>query len=156
MSIAPIGKPMAHADDWQQGAPFWQGFLNAPNYPDRGSTDINHGLDGVDTWTPQASALATLLPLAARQPNAWNGEAMLLPIEPVVKRSSNKIARVGSLGHARFIRIDNIVPEDIITLGTDHWKVYPFLRKNAAVRDGGLDANHSGTFGWAVRYDGAV
>lgn len=153
VSVAPGGKPFQHNDAWQQGAPFWSGYIYA-SYTARNSTDMNHGLDGVDTWTPAASALAPQLPMVARQPNTWNGEAILLPIEPTINRASNKIARIGSIGHARFVRIDNLLPEDIVTIGSDQWKVYPFLRRNTSVRDGAADADHSGTMGWAIRYDG--
>lgn len=44
-----------------------------------------------------------------------------------------------------------------MTYGTDRWKIYPFHRKNAAVRNGvswSTGADHSGTFAYAIRYTG--
>ena len=58
------------------------------------------------------------------------------------------------LAHCRFLRIDNYQPGDIIPLGPDRWKVAPWYRKNTAQRDGGSNIQHTGTFGWAIRYDG--
>ena len=66
----------------------------------------------------------------------------------------NKVRLVLEVRNARYMRIGNNDPEQVITLGPDRWKVFPFLRKNASVPDGGSVIDHSGTFGWAIRYDG--
>lgn len=125
---------------------------------------IHHGWDagwsGTGYVSPNtaanapANAAGQLQPRMSRQPNAWNGEAVLMPIQPSVSRGSGWRSIAGSLAHARYLRIDNYVPGDIITLGTDRWRVYPWFRKLAAARDGGSYVTHSGTLGWAVRYDG--
>lgn len=104
---------------------------------------------------PSVACCAPYLdPLLSRQPNAWNGESVLLPIQMYVDRGSSKRSMVSELGHARHVRIDNIDPGQIITLGSDSWKVYPWYQKNAAERDGTTGGTHTGTLGWAVRYDG--
>jgi hypothetical protein len=53
--------------------------------------------------------------------------------------------------HARFVSIANLDDQQIITLGTDKWKVYPWMRRGAAY-DG---LNSSGNCGHAIRYDGS-
>ena len=86
----------------------------------------------------------------------WNNAAGLFPIQPAVVVASNKLCVVGELKHARYFRIDNHTPGDIVTFGTDKWKVYPLYRKNTAVRSpqAAYGILHSGTFARAIRYDG--
>ena len=87
-------------------------------------------------------------------PSAWNGESVLVPIQVITSRPSNLWSLVGELTHARYVRLDNLEPGQLITLGPDRWKVYPFYRKDATARDGGDGIDHTGTLGWAIRYDG--
>ncbi|AZS50637.1 hypothetical protein DM558_07525 [Entomomonas moraniae] len=140
---------------------------------------IHHGLDGnewsvsgegvgsmtASTWATlpsQASATLVTAPLLNRQPNSYNGEAILLPITPAVYHKDNStLVIVGNLKQARYIRIDNYEPGQIIILGDTKYKVYPWLKKNTAARDGesyngsNYDTlRHSGTFGIAVLYEG--
>lgn len=122
---------------------------------------IHHGLDGLAwsdgtnaTSNPGASAIDALVPLLGMLPNTWNSEAILLPIRVFLLRPSNKTSLVADLEHSRYTRIDNYTPGDIITLGSDRWKVFPWYLKNSAARDGGSNIAHTGTFGWAVRYEG--
>lgn len=112
---------------------------------------FHHGLDG-GGWSMTLDAVQTRSPLLSDQPSAWNGQSILHRIEPWKSRPSNMISRVGSLAHARFIVLQNYAPEDIITLGSDQWKIYPWYRKGTT-RDMSYGDN-SGWLGWAVRYDG--
>ncbi|QIE87328.1 hypothetical protein [Pseudomonas nitroreducens] len=121
---------------------------------------IHHGLDGL-TWSdgvsvsnPGASAIDATTPLLGLLPNTWNSEAVLLPIRVFYPRASNKTSLLADLEHARYTRVDNYTPGDLITLGGDRWKVFPWYLKNSAARDGGGNITHTGTFGWAVRYEG--
>lgn len=140
---------------------------------------IHHGLDG-NEWSvsgdgvgdiastgwaslpSQASATLVTYPLLNRQPNNYNGEAVLLPITPAVYHKDNStLVIVGDLKNARYIRLDNYEPGQIITLGDTKYKVYPWLKKNTSARDGESynsskpeTAQHSGTFGIAVLYEG--
>ena len=86
-------------------------------------------------------------------PNAWNGEAVLLPIAAYIRRPEAKVSILLQLKNARYVRVDNYDAGDIITLGGEQWMVFPGFRKNADARNGGSSSNHTGTFGWAVRYD---
>ena len=99
------------------------------------------------------NAVAAATPHIGMTPSAWNQDAPLIPIHGYVWRSEYKCSLAVQIRGARYIRVDNYEPGDIITLGTDKWKVYPFYLKNASVRDGGSRINHTGTFGWALRYD---
>lgn len=136
----------------------------------RGSDDVNSeaihgGFDGVGwngagTGTPTVqgalNAISAAVPLIGRSPSAWNGESILLPIQGHVFRASSKCSLALEVKNARYLRIDNHDPLQLITLGADKWRVYPFHRKNSAVRDGSTTSmqDHTGTFGWAIRYDG--
>jgi len=145
-------------NNFQAPALFWQ--TSATNFF---TGVLHHGLDGL-TWSAgagggvanAADALPGATSLLSRQPNNWNGEVVLLPIQPCVARPSSKVSMVGDLGHARYLRNDNLAAGDIITLGPDRWKAYPWYRKNSAARDGAYSTalDHSGTLGWAIRYTG--
>ena len=95
-------------------------------------------------------------PLLGFLPNAWNSETVLLPFPVYVPRpTGNTVSQIADLKHIRHIRIDFHDPGDIITLGADQWKFYPWYRKNVLSRNGGSQVDHSGTFGFALRYTGA-
>lgn len=106
----------------------------------------------ISTSVPGCAANA---PLINRVANNWNGAAVLLPIREYRRIDSARSKLLADLAHARYVRIGNLEPGQILTLGPDRWRVYPFFRKNAAVPNGGTSVNHTGTFGWALRYDGA-
>jgi hypothetical protein len=89
------------------------------------------------------------------QPSAWNAEAVLLPLRCYFRRPSSMLSLIADCEHARLVRIDNLTPGDVLTLGSDKWKVYPWHRKNVAARNGGGGVDHTGTLGWAVRYLGS-
>lgn len=119
---------------------------------------IHHGFDAKD-WSgylvaDSAIAVTAAQPHMQRLPNAWNAEGVLLPIQVYVPRPENKVSMVADLAHARYTRIDNYDPGQVVPLGPDRWKVFPWFRKNVPSRDGGNGIAHSGTMGWAVRYDG--
>ena len=95
--------------------------------------------------------------LLMQLPNLYNSANVLLPIKPVALRSSGGVTIIANPKNARYLRIDNVVPGEIITFGAEKWKCYPFYRKDSTVRNGvGWDtgATHSGTFGYAIRYTG--
>lgn len=139
-----------------------QGYANTNPYACRNSW-VNSGLDG-HGWYPYTAGTAEAMwpgidaisHLLYCQPSAWNGEAALLPLQCYKNRPSSKISLVADLEHARHLRIDNLAPGDILTLGADKWKVFPWYRKNTVQRNGiaWTRINHTGTFGWAIRYEG--
>jgi len=85
------------------------------------------------------------------QPNQFNGEGILLPIRAYKRRPESKLSQILEIENARHIRIDNYTPEQVITLGSDEWMVFPWFRKNATERDAGQSIDHTGTFGWAIK-----
>ena len=90
-------------------------------------------------------------------PSQYNESEVLLPIYATLIRTDGTCTIVATLRHARLMRIDNVSPGDVITYGADQWKCYPFYAKNSAQRDGvnwDIGAEHSGTFGIALRYYG--
>lgn len=141
------------------GGPFCRnsGFANDSYMPDA----IHVGLDGLGWAGNQVGvssgsfnaiyAAATQLKVA---PSAWNQDAALVPIQVHLWRPSSKCSMVLDVQNARYLRIDNYDPEQVVTLGADRWKIFPFYRKNTAARNGGSQIDHTGTFGWAIRYDG--
>lgn len=133
-------------------------FGTVPNYWDRAANCwVNHGLDS-HGWTEFGSSsdfvtgIRASNTLLAGLPSAWNLETVLLPLRAYKRRPGYKISLIADLQNARHTRIDNLTPGDILTIGSDKWKVFPWYTKNAAARNGGF--GHTGTFGWAIRYKG--
>jgi hypothetical protein len=125
---------------------------------------INHGFDGTN-WFWQTGGSATSNPVTAQlsasilaaSPNAFNGESLLIPVRAAIVRSSNLSSLALDCQHSRRVRVDYYAPGEVITIGSDQWKVFPYYKKNTDQRNGSLDAsnqpiNHTGTFGWALRY----
>ncbi|MFI8609524.1 hypothetical protein ACIGFL_14560 [Pseudomonas sp. NPDC077649] len=125
---------------------------------------IHHDFDGLG-WGPgkpqnllttigAPNAVTCAAPHIERTPASWNGESMLIPIQVFVCRASSKRSLACDLLNARYVRLNNYDPGQILTLGPDRWKILPWYKKNGAVPNGGNGISHTGTFGWAVRYDG--
>lgn len=126
---------------------------------------VNHGLDAHGwTWNGSSGSLPIGIrasSLLALQPNAWNSEAILLPLRAFKERPSFKASLVADLQYARHVRMDNIAPGDILVIGSDQWKCFPWYRKNVTWRNGSQDVaggnlDHTGTFGWAIKYEGGA
>ena len=134
--------------------PWWLSSTNPDVWASHG---IQTGLDGID-WSSRrnhsspfgfTSALFALNGLP-QGPNPWNGEAVLMPINVFITRESEKASLVLQTRHARYVRIDNYMPGQIITLGHEQWIVFPFAKKNTESRNS--TPSDTGTFGWAIRY----
>lgn len=118
---------------------------------------VNHGLDGAGwAWSSDGNTtgIRWSIPLHGMLPNVWNSEALLLPLRAYRVRPSYKSSLIASLDNARITRIDNLAPGDILTIGPDRWKVFPWYRKSITSRNGGTNINHTGTMGWTIRYEG--
>ena len=121
------------------------------------STPWRSGYSGTAALTGCRGGGSQVGSLLQQLPNLYNSANVLLPIKPVALRSSGGVTIIANPKNARYLRIDNVVPGEIITFGADKWKVYPFYRKDATVRNGvdwPTGATHSGTFGYAIRYTG--
>lgn len=121
---------------------------------------VHSDLDGQGWWMAQTVngstvGIAAAGPLIGLLPNLWNSEAVLLPIRAYKVRPSSKISLTADLTNSRYTRVDNYAPGEIINIGSDRWKIFPWFRKNSSQRDAGGDvSSHTGTFGWAIRYEG--
>lgn len=139
------------ATDYFCPAPFWA-VSQSSNYGSAVHNDLDgHGWGLAWGATGNKKGIKSLLPLIGLLPNRWNSEALLLPIRAHKERAASKISLVADLEHARFTRIDNYDPCQIVSIGTDRWMLFPFFRKNMLQRDGG--DSHTGTHGWAIRYE---
>jgi hypothetical protein len=121
---------------------------------------VHHGIDGLD-WTISGDVDGvfmrwnrSIFPLYSRGPNA-DGDTPLLPLRAYLRRTSFRSSLIVDCAHARLVRIDNLEPRDVITLGPDQWRVYPWFRKSLIDPNGGTDITHTGTTGWAIRFDAA-
>jgi hypothetical protein len=140
------------------GALFWSTY--AYNIQARNSF-IHTNIDTANPWILGLTSTSTnltgikyLTQLIDTQPNTFNSESVLMPIRAYKERTSSKTSQVAEVENARHIRVDNYNNEQIITLGLDKWMVFPWYAKNVAVRNGGVSLQHSGTFGWAIKYEG--
>ena len=121
------------------------------------ATPWRSGQSGLSALTGYRGAGTQVGSLLMQLPNLYNNANVLLPIKPVALRSSGGVTIIANPKNARYLRIDNVVPGEIITFGAERWKCYPFYRKDSTVRNGvvwNIGASHSGTFGYAIRYTG--
>lgn len=166
-TVAPIrmdlmGGGLSNTGGPKQIAPalFWYRNTSTNLFnPECRNVWVNSNLDS-HGW--KWGATADYEPIGARAigrmlsmlPNGWNSETVLLPIRGFKERESYKASLVADLQHARYTRVDNHAPGAIITIGSDKWKLFPFYRKDLTARDAGTNINHTGTLGWAIRYEG--
>ncbi len=138
------------------------GFTSGPWWSTM-STGLNRVTAAImlDVWVPcgrlvsqGANAIEPLVPLVAHSPSSWNAESVLLPIRVHQGVAESKHRVVLEHAHARYLRLNNLEPEQVLTIGTERWKVFPFYRKNTISPNSVSGALHTGTFGWAIRYDG--
>ena len=120
------------------------------------ATPWRSGQSGTSALTGYRGGGSQVGSLLMQLPNLHNSANVLLPIKPVALRSSGGVTIIANPKNARYLRIDNVVPGEIITFGAEQWKCYPFYRKDSTVRNGvgSTGATHSGTFGYAIRYTG--
>ncbi|CAD5107242.1 hypothetical protein [Zestomonas carbonaria] len=120
---------------------------------------IHSDLDAQGWWPGQTQGgvligIRAAGPLIGLLPNNWNSESVLLPIRGYKIRPSSKVSLTVDVENARYCRVDYYEPGEVIELGADRWKVFPWYLKNPSGRQGGHRINHTGTFGWAIRYEG--
>lgn len=114
---------------------------------------VHTAIDG-STWACEG-AWRDWASVVGRQPNTWNGEAVLVPIRVYKSRASGFVTPVLECAHARYMAISNLSDGQIITIGSDKWKVYPWYHRNAAMGVNPSNLNtDSAQFGHVFRYDG--
>ena len=166
ITISANGGGLSSIHSRRSAAPFWDSSQNAnstsmSSYTDLTASFVHSNLGGA-SWRlgvqPSNDATRWDYPgngyagnLQSVLPNAWNGESPFLPLRAYRLVAETKISLVLDLRHARQCRIDNFSDNEIVTIGTDEWQVFPFHRRNVAARNGGSSIDHTGTFGWAIR-----
>ncbi|CDM42382.1 hypothetical protein [Ectopseudomonas oleovorans] len=156
-AISPIDGPKS-SFSYGCAAIFWRTSAGAV----AGGHDywVHSDLDDQGWWSGQSvgaapAGIQPAVPLIGVLPNSWNSEAVLLPIRAYKFRPSNRLSLTADLEHARYTRVDNYSPGEVIQIGDERWMVLPFYRKDSANRNGSSQpAAHTGTFGWAIRYEG--
>lgn len=123
---------------------------------------LHCGLDTAGTWRHPEGSITGLrtrwnTDLIMALPSTYNEAEVLVPIQAAVQRPDDLQSLILSLRHARYMRMDNVTPGQVITYGGDQWKCYPMYAKNTVNRNGvswPTGAQHSGTMGVAIRYPG--
>ena len=148
------------------GGLFFDDVIDANNWGCAGSSFVHVGLDSTQWRSPNSEgagptgyrgAGTKVGSLLMQLPSLFNSANVLLPIKPVAVRYSGGVTIIANPKNARYLRVDNVSPGEVITFGADRWKCFPFFKKDTAQRNGDSDtsgAAHSGTFGYAIRYDG--
>ena len=133
---------------------------------DSGNSIATHGclyntLDNVWSYAQNQNSTANTAflalnwcgPLFINTPSSYTNTPLLVPIRILVNRpTANSRTFALSLQNCRVVRLDNNQPEDVLTFGSETWKVYPFFRRdgNQTVLNNAWYTN-SGTFGFAIR-----
>lgn len=145
-------------------APLWwmpnDNFNVQSNFLIRSDLDAGVNWLGEDGWNTHPNGNAATSELFMRNPNNWTDQTILLPFYLSINRPSDLKSIIGLFPPARIARVINHEAGDLITLGADKYKVFPFFKKDTNYPDGhGLNnsltgAGNSGTMGWAIKYDG--
>lgn len=118
-------------------------------------------------WEPPLSTTGVQMhgptvfgPTHKYNPNAFNDQTVLTPFQLYLQNTDGHYMAIGHVGHVRFVKLTNYNPGDVIEIGPDRWKLFPWHRKDVNNPDGkspsGANFNWStGVLGVAVRYDGA-
>ena len=143
----------------RSGLPFWKSTAGPNTAPVSFSETVRSQVDA--EWGGFASGngvgflngVLSTIPMNQRLPSNWNQAAVLLPINVYQRRASDFWSMVLSVRNARYVRVDYYEPGQIITLGHEQWMIFPGYRKDLANRDGpSTSGDHTGTMGWAIRY----
>lgn len=139
--------------------PFTKGGLNS-SFGARGSALLHVEIDGDIINGDIMGVNNNVLLMTQYQnmlfysPNIYNSQAILIPIHLQKDLSAGNSMYLGYVEHIRFIRITNYEIGDVITLGSDKWKVYPWRRKSAVPAGNGAFTaeGDTSTIGFAVRF----
>lgn len=89
--------------------------------------------------------------LFLRSPNAFNGLTPLIPLTVGVERlGDNKLSLIGHAPDMRLVNMRNLSPNDVMTIGSDQWIVFPIKQRSDTVSDSNT-VPKSGYYGYAYR-----
>lgn len=74
--------------------------------------------------------------LTATGDNDFNSQTILYNFMLALNNASGVPVPIGIIEHIRFVRMNNYLPEDIIEVGSEKWKVYPFSRRDITYPNG--------------------
>lgn len=136
------------------------------NYVHGNSTFVECDLRG-RIWEPPASNDANLnyytarvmSPIHYKNPNVFNSQTLLSPFQVWLKSADGYLQCLGHVDHVRWVKLTNYNPGDLITLGSEKWKLYPWCVHDVSYPDGKGSSYSSpspstGVLGVAVKYDG--
>lgn len=119
---------------------------------------IHCGIDPSNPWRPGVTAStnrdgqSALTSLLGTQPQNFSGESVLLPAKCFGIMAASKRVILAELQYARFCRITNYEPEEVISYGHEQWKVFPWMAKNLSESGHpNIFTGHSGTHGAAFK-----
>ena len=136
---------------WQNTRGHWYGTGYSPSLINTGAGWM---VGGPLNYAGQCNAIEPIAPLVAALQSGSFADPPLLPIRvhQCISATENRV--VLEVENARYFRLKNHEPEAIIQRGGSQWMVFPWLRKDGTVAGDVNVATHSGTFGWAIRYEG--
>lgn len=137
------------------------GLFIGDTYYNKPTSYIYSDLDG-SSWKSNSDSSGPLLiasefvaGLLTALPNLSNQAAVLLPIKAVISRSSGGLTIAANLVNSRLLRIDNHESKSLVSFGSEQWMIFPWYRRDIVNRNGlgTTPIPHSGTFGFAIRYE---
>lgn len=136
---------------WQNTRGHWFGTSYSPSLI---NTSEGWMVGGPLNYAGQCNAISAIDPLVSVLQSGSFADPPLLPIRvhQCISATENRV--VLEVENARYFRLKNHDPEAIIQRGGSQWMVFPWLRKDGTVAGDVDGATHSGTFGWAIRYEG--
>ena len=148
--VANWGIEMPYDGGRWDGARMVPAFFWASDGPNYNACAVQIEADG--SWPKyQPWGIAHLVPLHYYQPSAWNGDAVLLPMQDWQVVAESKRRLLVDAAYARRVVMNNIEPGQVLQIGSDRWRVYPYWRKAPAGQGGPLNgAANSGNWGWAA------
>lgn len=148
---------------------FWSPRMNrtvgSGSYFENAASSIQCDLRG-RIWEPPNDSTGTTIhcptvigPVHKLNPNTFNGQTLLTPFQIFLQNTDGHYMAVGHVEHVRFVKLTNYNPGDVIEIGPDRWKLFPWYRLDIGYPDGrqtGLNdvIRSTGLLGVAVRYDG--
>lgn len=136
---------------WQNTRGHWYGTSYSPSLINTGAGWM---VGGPLNYAGQCNAIEPIAPLVAALQSGSFADPPLLPIRvhQCISATENRV--VLEVENARYFRLKNHEPGAIIQRGGSQWMVFPWLGKDSTVTGDVSVATHSGTFGWAIRYEG--
>lgn len=136
---------------WQNTRGHWYGTSYSSSLINTGAGWM---VGGPLNYAGQCNAIEPIAPLVAALQSGSFADPPLLPIRvhQCISATENRV--VLEVENARYFRLKNHEPEAIIQRGGSQWMVFPWLLKDGTVAGDVDTATHSGTFGWAIRYEG--